>query len=62
MLPAGFLFGLFFHPEDGGEMSLGNIGLLSTDYKALHPGRHKSKKRIYINASGIYSYHCALKG
>jgi hypothetical protein len=36
---AGFLLGLFFYPEDGGDMSLRNIGLLSTDYTALYPRR-----------------------
>jgi hypothetical protein len=34
---AGFLLGLFFDPEDGGDMLLRNVGRLSTDYKALYP-------------------------
>jgi hypothetical protein len=32
---SGFLLGLFFDLEDGGDMSLGNVRWLSTAYKAL---------------------------
>jgi hypothetical protein len=31
----GILLGIFFYPEDGGDMFLRNVGLLSTDYTAL---------------------------
>jgi hypothetical protein len=34
---AGFLIGLHFDPEDGGDMFLRNVGWLSTDYTALYP-------------------------
>jgi hypothetical protein len=44
MLRVGFLLGLFFDPEDGGDMFLWNVGLLSTDYKALHPRRYNSSR------------------
>jgi hypothetical protein len=36
-----FLFGLFFDPEDGGDMFFRNVGWISTDYKALYPTRMK---------------------
>jgi hypothetical protein len=34
---AGFLLGLFFDPEDGGNMFLRNVYLFSTDYTAFNP-------------------------
>jgi hypothetical protein len=36
---AGIFLGLFFNPEDGGDMLLLNVGSLSTDYTELHPRR-----------------------
>jgi hypothetical protein len=36
---AGFLLGLFFDPEDGGDMFLRNVGRLSKNYTALYPKR-----------------------
>jgi hypothetical protein len=36
---AGFLLGLFFDPEDVGDMFLRNVGWLLTDYTALYPRR-----------------------
>jgi hypothetical protein len=37
LLHDGFLLGLFFEPEGGGDMLLQNVSWLSTDYTALHP-------------------------
>jgi hypothetical protein len=34
LLHAGFLFALFIHPEDGGQMFVRNVHLFSTDYAA----------------------------
>jgi hypothetical protein len=34
-----FLLGLFFGPEDGGDIFLLNVGLLSTDHMTLYPRR-----------------------
>jgi hypothetical protein len=42
LLNIGFLLVLFFNPEDGGDISLRNVGLLSTDYAALYPRRQNS--------------------
>jgi hypothetical protein len=36
---ASFLLGLFFKPEDGGDMFLQNVGWHSMDYTALYPRR-----------------------
>jgi hypothetical protein len=35
MLHAGFLLGIFFGPEDGGDVFLRNISRLSKEYTAL---------------------------
>jgi hypothetical protein len=35
LLHAGFLLGLHFYPEDGGDIYLWNIGLLSPNYTVL---------------------------
>jgi hypothetical protein len=37
-----FLLGLFFNLEDGGNMFLQNVGLLSTNYTALYTRRRNS--------------------
>jgi hypothetical protein len=37
LLHVGFLLGLFFSPEDGGNMILQNTGCLLTDDMTLHP-------------------------
>jgi hypothetical protein len=37
---AGFLLGLFFDSEYGGDMFFRNVGWLSTDYTALYPRRY----------------------
>jgi hypothetical protein len=39
---AGLLFGLFFDPEDEGDMLLRNVGWFSTDYTALYPRRYNT--------------------
>jgi hypothetical protein len=36
---AGFVLGSLFYPEDGGDIFLRNVSLLSTDYAAIYPGR-----------------------
>jgi hypothetical protein len=37
LIHADFLLGLFFDPEDVGDMFLRNVGLLSTDYRRYTP-------------------------
>jgi hypothetical protein len=41
-----FLLGLYFDPEDGGDMFLRNVGSLSTDYTALYPRRYCSSEQL----------------
>jgi hypothetical protein len=36
---SGFLLGIFFGAIDEGDIVLRNVGLLSTDYMALHSRR-----------------------
>jgi hypothetical protein len=35
LLNVGHLLGLFFHPKDGDDMVLRNVGRLSTDFTAI---------------------------
>jgi hypothetical protein len=39
LLHAGFLLGIVFDPEDGGNIFPRNVGSFSTDYTALYPRR-----------------------
>jgi hypothetical protein len=54
---AGFLLGLSFDPEDGGDMFLCNIGLFSTDYTALYP-----RNRLFITIVSIFSNPTSVSG
>jgi hypothetical protein len=47
-LLAGILSGLLFVPEDGGDMFLQNVGLLSPDYRALCPRKYNSSRNFSI--------------
>jgi hypothetical protein len=51
LLHSGFFLGLFFNPEDGGDMFLLNIGCFSTDYMALYP------VELFINTAVTTSNH-----
>jgi hypothetical protein len=42
LLYAGFLLGLLFSPEDGGDMFPQKAGPLSTGYMALYPKRQNT--------------------
>jgi hypothetical protein len=38
---ASFLLGIFFDPEDEGDMFLRNVGMLSVEYSSLYSRRKK---------------------
>jgi hypothetical protein len=42
LLHADFSLGLFFDPEDEGDIFLRNVGWLSTNYTELYPRRQNS--------------------
>jgi hypothetical protein len=46
LLYAGFLLGLPFDPEDGGDMFLWIVGWLSPYYMALYFGRENSSRTL----------------
>jgi hypothetical protein len=48
---AGFLTGLLFDPEDGGDMILRNVTTLSTSYTALQPRIYNSSWYIVTRRS-----------
>jgi hypothetical protein len=53
-LHTGFLLGLFFDHEDGGNMVLQNISWLSVDYTALYPEDRTLHKNILYNRYSQY--------
>jgi hypothetical protein len=42
------LLGLFFYPENGGDMFLRNVIYLSTNYTALYPRRENSSENYCL--------------
>jgi hypothetical protein len=48
LLHAAFLYGLVFHPEDGGDVFLRNVGGHLPDYTALYPRRYNSSCFTYV--------------
>ena len=57
LLPAsaGFLLGLVFNPEDGGDMCLQNVCWLLTDYTALYPRWQNSSKPLLTDSQILHS-------
>jgi hypothetical protein len=55
MFHAGFLFALFFDPEDRGDMFFRNVGLFSTDYAALYPTRQNSSFSLLWEPQILYN-------
>jgi hypothetical protein len=49
MLDASLLLGLLFNPENVGDISLRNVGLISTDYVALYSRRKKLFFTLLLN-------------
>jgi hypothetical protein len=67
-LHAGFLLRLLFDPEDGSDMFLCSIGLLSPYYTAMPQNSHRRddlKSSVQSQFYGVlkivhYSYHCCI--
>jgi hypothetical protein len=53
---AGFLLGLFFDPEYGGDLFLRNVGLLSTDYMVSYPEDITLHAGLYTSTNNYRSY------
>jgi hypothetical protein len=53
LLHAGFLLGLFFDPEDGGNMLLRKAGWLSTDLHGAISQKSKLLKTPLLNKSQL---------
>jgi hypothetical protein len=54
---AGFLYGIYFNPEDGDNMLLQNFRLLSIDYRELHSRRYKSSVHLVtVETSDLCKY------
>jgi hypothetical protein len=54
---AGFLLGLFFDPEDGGNIFLLNVSSLTTDYMTLHPRTLHNQYCENLKSDLIYFIH-----
>jgi hypothetical protein len=57
-LHIGSLLGLFFDPEDGGYIYLGNFRCLSMDYTPLHAGNrtlHDHRRKNLKVKGGVVS-------
>jgi hypothetical protein len=55
LLHASILFGLFFDPEDGGDMFLRSVSLLTTDYVALYARRQNSSQSPLRTSNPTFS-------
>jgi hypothetical protein len=58
LLYVGFLFGLFFVPEDGGDMLLRNVGCLSAEYTALYYPRRQDSLSHFAHSIWQAKDHC----
>jgi hypothetical protein len=57
LLHTGFLFRIFFGPEDGGDMFLRKVNWLSTDYQEIEPfvkAAVRTSNPITIYVSAVY--------
>jgi hypothetical protein len=55
LLHAGFLLVLFFSPEDGCNIFIRNVGLLSAYYTTLYPRRYYSSSFISLHSPLLFS-------
>jgi hypothetical protein len=62
-LLAGFLLGIFFSPEDGGDIFLRNVDYLLLNYTALYPRKYNSSSieecRVDLVRNDVSEEHIA---
>jgi hypothetical protein len=61
---AGFLLGISFDNENGGDIFLRNVGRLPADYTALYPRRWNSSQTGIVHTAliSVYIFACLLFG
>jgi hypothetical protein len=68
LLHTGFFLGIFFDYEDRGDIFFRNVGCVSEEYTAIHPGRQNSATVIFVmetklvlcETEAVYKYFVSI--